>query len=210
MRQRFGVYGGAFDPPHLAHVAMAQAFVQQFELDRLWVVPTGHAWHKAALSTSPVHRLAMARLAFANVPQAQVDDRELKRAGASYTIDTLESLAAEYPEADWFLLMGLDQWLNFNQWHRWEDIARMATISVAERPEYKSALGQKALKFAPESIPPGCTARRLDWQPVALSSTGVRAQWVHGPVVAESAMAMVPPAIARYISLHQLYTTTIT
>lgn len=209
-RRSLGLYGGAFDPPHLAHVAMARAFVQQFALDQLWVMPTGNAWHKAPLATAPIHRLAMARLAFADLPQAQVDDREIKRPGASYTIDTLESLASENPDADWYLLIGLDQWLNFTQWHRWEDIARMATISVAERPEYKSAPGQKELKFAPERIPPGCTARRLDWQTVALSSTDVRAQWANGPAVAESATAMVPSAIARYISLHQLYTTTIT
>lgn len=209
-RQRVGVYGGAFDPPHLAHLAMARAFVAQCELDRLLVVPTGHAWHKPPVATSASHRLAMARLAFAEVPQAVVDDRELNRPGASYTIDTLEALATEHPSADWFVLMGLDQWLNFQHWHRWEDVARMATITVADRSEFKSAENQKELKFAPHRIPPGCTAQRLDWQQVALSSTRVRADWAHGLSVAESAQAMVPASVARYISLHQLYTTTTT
>ncbi len=209
-RLRLGVYGGAFDPPHLAHVAMARAFVAQCALDSLWVVPTGHAWHKPMVQTPAPHRLAMAELAFAEVPQAVVDDRELKRPGASYTIDTLEALAAEHPNADWHVLMGLDQWLNFRRWHRWEDIARLATITVAERAEFESVQPQKELKFDPRSAPSGCTAQCLDWQPVALSSTRVRAHWGHTPTVAESTQAMVPAAVARYISRHQLYTPTTT
>lgn len=209
-RLRLGVYGGAFDPPHLAHVAMARAFVAQCALDSLWVVPTGHAWHKRMAQTPASHRLAMAQLAFAEVPQAVVDDRELKRPGASYTIDTLEALAAEHPNADWHVLMGLDQWLNFRRWHRWEDIARLATITVAERAEFESAQPQKELEFDPRSAPSGCTAQCLDWQPVALSSTRVRAHWGHTPTVAESTQAMVPAAVARYISRHQLYTPTTT
>ena len=81
--QRIGVFGGAFDPPHNAHVALAQAALEQFGLDMLYVIPTGQAWHKARVLSAPEHRLAMTRLAFAGMPRVRVDERELQRAGPS-------------------------------------------------------------------------------------------------------------------------------
>ena len=75
MSRRIGIFGGAFDPPHLAHVALAQAAVTQLGLDELRVFPTGQAWHKARALTGAAHRLAMAKLAFGAVPGAVVDDR---------------------------------------------------------------------------------------------------------------------------------------
>ena len=79
--QRLGVYGGAFDPPHLAHTALARAAWEQLSLDALCILPTGQAWHKARELTDAEHRLAMTRLAFAEWPQARVDAREIHRAG---------------------------------------------------------------------------------------------------------------------------------
>ena len=72
---RAGMFGGAFDPPHRAHVALARAAIAQLRLDRLFVVPTGDAWHKARTLTAAAHRLAMTRLAFAGIAQVRVDDR---------------------------------------------------------------------------------------------------------------------------------------
>ena len=92
---RIGLFGGAFDPPHYAHMALARAAVRQLGLSRLHVTPTGQAWHKSRPLTPAAQRLAMCRLAFAHEPRCVVDGRETRRDGPSYTIDTLAALQAE-------------------------------------------------------------------------------------------------------------------
>jgi nicotinate-nucleotide adenylyltransferase len=93
--KRLGIFGGSFDPPHMAHIALAQHAIAQFKLDVLRIIPTGDAWHKTRPLTASPHRLAMTRLAFAHLPQAEVDTREIDRLGATYTLDTLLELQAE-------------------------------------------------------------------------------------------------------------------
>ncbi len=107
--RRVGMFGGAFDPPHLAHVALARAAIEQLGLDELRVFPTGMAWHKSRALTPGPHRLEMARLAFAEVPRAIIDPREVRRDGPTYTIDTLRELQRELPQAQLVLVIGADQ-----------------------------------------------------------------------------------------------------
>jgi nicotinate-nucleotide adenylyltransferase len=104
-----GVFGGAFDPPHIAHIALAQAALEQLQLDELRVVPTGQAWHKSRTLTPAVHRLEMTRLAFAAMDRVVVDARETLRSGPSFTVDTLAELSSELPAARLFLVIGEDQ-----------------------------------------------------------------------------------------------------
>ena len=97
--KRLGIFGGSFDPPHLAHIALAQHAVAQFGLDELRIIPTGDAWHKTRTLTASPHRLAMTRLAFADVPHTLVDTREVDRLGATFTYDTLQEIHTEQPDA---------------------------------------------------------------------------------------------------------------
>ena len=212
---RVGVYGGAFDPPHLDHLAMAQAFVSHLSLQRLVVVPTGQAWHKATDLSPAEQRLAMARTAFApdHFPtgcEVVVDDREVRHPGPSYTHQTLGSVQAEAPGARWALLVGQDQFDRFTTWHRWQHIAQVATLVVAERAIYSSARCVFGIEFAPLSPLPNFgdspqlpAPVALPWRGLGLSSTHIRAHVAtHGT---EGLQAMVLPAVARYISDHQLY-----
>ncbi|GAC1601977.1 MAG: hypothetical protein NVS3B2_05310 [Ramlibacter sp.] len=137
--RRIGMFGGAFDPPHLGHVALARAAVEQLALDELRVFPTGQAWHKARELSPAVHRLAMARLAFADVLHACVDERELRRAGPTYTVDTLRELHREFPGSDLLLVIGADQAESLHSWREGEAIARLATIAIAA-PDFPSLL----------------------------------------------------------------------
>jgi len=137
--KRIGVFGGAFDPPHNAHVALAQVVLEQFELDTLYVIPTGWALHKDRTLSPPEHRLAMTRLAFKDMPRTRVDDRELQRAGPSFTIDTLQALQAENPQAQLYLVIGSDQFASFRQWHRWQEILEFAIICIADRVQFTEA-----------------------------------------------------------------------
>lgn len=190
------MFGGAFDPPHRAHVALARAAVQQLALDDLRILPTGQAWHKSRTLTDAGHRLAMARLAFAHVAGATVDDRELHRHGPTYSVDTLRELQAEHPQAQLYLLMGEDQAADFTRWHEWQEVARLAVLAVAGRG---SGAGVAALAALP-----GVRVVALQWPAMAESATDIRARLTRGQDIAE----LVEPAVARYIECHHLYRTT--
>ena len=187
------MFGGAFDPPHKAHELMAAAAVDQLGLDRLYVFPTGQAWHKDRPLTPARHRLAMAKLAFGRIPAVQVDDRELERTGPTYSIDTLRELQAQHPGAQLFLLIGEDQAASFSRWHAWQDIARLAVLAVAGRG---SGAGLQALQALP-----GVRVRRLDLPQMAESATHIRALQTAGQDIS----ALVDPAVARYIASQLLY-----
>lgn len=198
--KRIGVFGGAFDPPHRAHVALAQAAVEQFNLNALHVIPTGQAWHKARALSAPEHRLAMTRLAFENLKGVQVDARELQRAGPTFTIDTLKALQGENAGCQLFLFIGTDQFSAFGQWHRWEEILEIAIICIAGRS--KSALTQSQFDvYAPRNH--RFSILKLPLMPV--SATQIRQMIALGKATADEASKLVPEAVARYISQHQLY-----
>ena len=193
---RLGMFGGAFDPPHRAHVALAGAAIAQLRLDALYVFPTGNAWHKARVLTDAEHRLAMARLAFAELPAVHVDDRELRRTGATYSVDTLRELQAEHPGARLHLLMGEDQAASFTRWHAWEEIARLAVLCVAGRGTGEGVAALQAL--------PGVRVEVLQWTRMPESATEIRNRLTAGQDITD----LVEPAVARYIDSHHLYQST--
>ena len=200
IRQKVGVFGGAFDPPHHAHVALAQAAITALALDTLHVIPTGQAWHKSRALSSAPDRLAMTRLAFQNMPRVVVDDREIKRAGPTYTIDTLLALQAETPDAQFYLALGADQFAAFKHWHRWQEILQIAIICIAKRP-CKDWVADQYDTF-PELRDRVLT---LQMPPMAVSATQIR-QLLAGGLGENHAMAdLLPNPVARYIAQHRLY-----
>lgn len=199
-QRRIGVFGGAFDPPHNAHVALAEAAIAQFGLDTLYVVPTGHAWHKSQALSAPERRLAMARLAFGGLAHVEVDEREVQRPGPTFTIDTLTALQVENPDAQIHLFIGADQFAAFRQWHRWQDILDIAIICIAGRAQ---SMPVKPQFEAYESRSNRFTLLDLPLMPV--SATQIRQLAASGAATAGEITRLVPEAVARYISLHQLY-----
>ena len=198
--RRVGVFGGAFDPPHIAHVALAEAAIGQFDLAALHIVPTGQAWHKARALSEPEHRLAMARLAFGHLERAVVDGRELHRAGPTFTIDTLRALQDENPDCQLCLFMGADQFAAFEQWHQWRAILEIAIICIAERTGSVSTQARFD-QFVPRNN--RFFTLKLPLMPV--SATFIRQALTLGAATAEEIAQWVPQAVARYISLHHLY-----
>lgn len=194
------MFGGSFDPPHLAHVALAQAAVVQLELDTLYIVPTGQAWHKARALSAKADRLAMSRLAFGGLDRIQVDDRELERSGPSFTIDTLEALQAENPGAQLYLVIGRDQFAALASWHRWEDLLKIAIICIADRPDTVRAGGRFDQQIQPA---PAVLSLQLPLMPV--SATDIRQQISTGSATPQGLAGLVPEAVARYIERHHLY-----
>jgi len=194
--QRLGMYGGSFDPPHNAHLALAQLAVTHLHLDELRILPTGDAWHKSRQLTPAHHRLAMARIAFAVVPKAVVDDREVRRAGATYTIDTLRELQAEHPGTELFLVMGQDQAIALTQWRDWQEVVRMATLAIAGRPE-----ANERATLAATGLPPNARTVHLPLPSMIESSSDIRAKLARGDDIS----ALVPPGVASYIASHSPY-----
>jgi nicotinate-nucleotide adenylyltransferase len=186
---RLGVYGGAFDPPHNAHVAMARAAVEQLRLDELRIFPTGNAWHKSRELTPAADRVAMAKIAFGGVPRTVIDEREVRRTGATYTIDTLRELAREIPGVELFLIMGEDQAVAFTTWREWQEVAKAAKLYVARRPS--TASGKAPVAFETLQLPS-----------MPESATEIRSLIADG----EDVFSLVPPAVASYIASHHLYT----
>ncbi len=190
------MFGGAFDPPHHAHVALAQAAMAQLQLDQLRVVPTGQAWHKSRTLSPARHRCAMARLAFAGLPGVEIDARETRRPGPSYTVETLRELAAEQPGAELVLLLGQDQAAAFTTWHAWQEIGSIAIISIAARPD--SARAETTLDALLQA---GARCQPLELPAWPVSSSEIRQRLAAG----ERVNHLVPDPVARYIDHHHLY-----
>lgn len=198
---RVGVFGGAFDPPHEAHVALAEAALSQLGLAELHVIPTGQAWHKTRALTPGAHRLAMARLAFAGLGgRVLVDSREVLRDGPTYTLDTLRELQREQPAAQLVLIMGADQARALPSWHGWQAILGIAIVSVA----YRASSAGDTVPFDPAllpGLPAGARFEALELPPMDTSATEIRRRVAIG----EDISSLVPPAVARYIDQHHLY-----
>jgi nicotinate-nucleotide adenylyltransferase len=230
-KRRLGVFGGAFDPPHLAHHALAQAALAQFQLNQLLVMPTGQAWHKSRDLTRAEHRLAMARLAFADVPQVQVDARETQRTGPTYTFDTLTELRQEHPHAELFLFIGSDQAHAFHTWHQWQGILKLATVVEARRETATGATsserstwglhagldkgaepnvvlatkGSEAAQWhnTPQEKPVVSAVLQMPNMPC--NATDIRASIAQGQPITE----WLSPSVWHYIQQHRLYQTTL-
>ncbi len=197
---RIGVYGGAFDPPHLAHASLAQHALDQLQLDQLLLMPTGSAWHKARALSAAVHRIAMAQLAFSNLPKTRIDERETQRTGHSYTIDTLEHLHTEHPSAQLFLLMGQDQFASFSTWHRWQDIAQLAIICIAARAVNTWTYPKNSMA---SEVQTGCKIEPINMPDMPISATDIRQRVKTGQRIDH----LVNPDVARYIAQQSLYLT---
>ena len=195
--RRIGVFGGAFDPPHLAHVALVRSAIDALQLDEVRVLPTGQAWHRSGQLTDAQHRLAMTRLAFAGMPEVVVDDREIRRTGPSYTVDTLADIAHEQP-AQLYLLIGDDQRRSLPAWHRIGEITRLAIICAAARDPQVAAwhAGQ-----SDASAVPGPEIQPLPMPLMPISATDIRERLSRQTGVD----GLVAPAVERYIHEHHLY-----
>jgi nicotinate-nucleotide adenylyltransferase len=192
VKQRIGLFGGSFDPVHNAHLALARQALAELRLDELRWVPVGQPWQKLRPLTPAAQREAMLRLAIGGEPRFVVERGELERPGPSYTLDTVRELQAVAPDAQWFLVIGQDQYAGLHTWFGFEELLPLVTLAVAWRPD----------------APPSADARvraaaqvALALPPMAVSATDIRQRVGAGKDIS----ALVPPAVALYIHQHRLY-----
>ena len=130
---KIGIFGGTFNPPHLAHLNIAEDFSRRLNFDKLIIMPTYQPPHKQAQSLADSEdRLRMCRLLF-DMENTEISDMEIQRQGKSYTYDTLCQLEEKYPGAELYLIIGSDMLLSFHKWYRYEDILRKCTLCVLTR-----------------------------------------------------------------------------
>jgi len=141
-----GIFGGTFDPIHYGHLRSAFEMLQVLRLSEVRFFPSGDPPHRGSTYATAQLRLEMVRAATAGQPEFVVDDREMRRAGPSYTIDTLISLREEHPDASLGLIVGMDAFLGLTSWRRWDELLGLAHIVVAHRPGWRApdigALGE--------------------------------------------------------------------
>ena len=161
-RRRLGLFGGTFDPPHRGHVAalLAAAATQRFDVIEVTVAGDPYQKRLSGSVLPAAARLEMARAAFADLPLVVVSDREIRREGPSYTIDTVRELLGEYDEVD--LIIGADLVDQIDAWHEAPTLKTLVAVGVVPRPG-----GQPAL-------PAGWRSYVIDMEPVDLSSTYIR------------------------------------
>lgn len=133
-----GVFGGTFDPIHYGHLRTAFELWQAVRLAQVRFLPTGDPPHRDTPLADTALRLAMVRAAIADQPAFVVDDRETRRQGRSYSVDTLVELRREFPDRSLCLLLGMDAFLGLPAWHRWRELPELAHIVVAHRPGWRA------------------------------------------------------------------------
>ena len=138
MPQPIGIFGGTFDPIHYGHLRTAFELWQLLRLEEVRFLPAGNPPHREQPLASPELRLRMVQAAVVGQPSFTVDDREMRRRGVSYSVDTLAELRAENPDRSLCLLLGMDAFLGLPHWHRWRELLGLAHIVVAHRPGWKA------------------------------------------------------------------------
>ncbi len=209
---RIGIFGGSFNPIHYGHLLMADQVFEMLRLDRLLLVPAATPPHKAACGLAPaIHRHAMTRLATSSDSRFAVADIELRRAGPSYTVDTLETLAANGD--DLIPVMGSETFLGLLDWHAPQRLPKLARLAVV--PRHSSAFdpdgpaAQKVLRGIGAdpfvSVAEGTIPARATLLVHALSLP-VSASDIRERVRGERSIAYrLPPAVIDYIETHRLY-----
>src|SRR5262245_29374614 len=175
--RRILVFGGTFDPPHIAHANLPELAARQLECDEIIYVPAAiNPLKQDHPPTAKEHRLAMLLLAIANIPNAKISAIELDRKGPSYTIDTLRALRQQFassgdsprtkpsrskrpmpssssdPPPEFRLLLGCDQALSFHEWKDWQEILKLATPAVMVRPPWTPKSFERELRAAYSAV----------------------------------------------------------
>lgn len=198
---RIGIYGGSFSPVHNGHLAAARAFMEQMWLDVLYVIPARDPPHKQLDGqVSAAQRLRMCKLAFAGTEGVIVSDMELRRAGKSYTVDTLRELSA--PARRLFLLCGTDMLLTLDEWKSPEEIFRLSYPVYVRREDDRTLDAPILEKIDAYNREYGKVVRRIVMPPIPISSAMVRGILAAGGDVS----GLVPPPVAAYIAENRLYT----
>ena len=202
--RRIGILGGTFDPPHLGHLLIAETARIALQLESVLFLPAGEPWLKSGQRVTPSsRRLRMVQLAVADNPDFCVCDCEVRRSGATYTVDTLRELRAAYPDvAEFYFIVGSDVLGQFHRWKEPEAILSLCRLAVIERPGAPANGVVMLAERFPDAIAAGAVVS-VAGPRVDFSASELRRILAAG----QSARYQIPDAVADYISRHSLYRT---
>ncbi len=190
-----GIYGGSFNPIHIAHTSLAESLLSQRHVDEVWFLVSPLNPLKQAVSSDILdydERLHLARLATADIKGIRISDFESHLPVPSYTINTLDALAEAYPEHTFSLIIGADNWEQFHRWYRWQDILDRYSLLIYRRPGYDI----DTASFSETS-----RIKLVDTPLYDISSTEIRKAIREG----KSPDEWLVPAVSQYIKEHGLY-----
>jgi len=185
---RIAIFGGTFDPIHNAHLEVARRAAEQFDLDRVLVVPAAHPPHKSRATHAPYEdRVRMAELACHDDPRLSVSRLE-ENTEHSYSIDTIEKLRRAAPGDEIFFIIGADAFAEIRTWWRWQDVIREVCFIVVSRPGHDY------------SVPDNARVVRLSTVDLPISSSEIRRLLSAGERPRD-----LPDCVLQYILQHHLY-----
>ena len=192
VRERLGLLGGTFDPPHLGHLAAAVEVRESLGLDRVLLLVANEPWQKVGGRplSAPADRLAMTEASCAGIDGVEASSIEIARGGPTYTIDTLEELRERAPDAEFFLIVGADAAAGLDTWERHRELPSLATLVIVDRAG-----------DAEPPIPAGWTVEHVGMPRLDVSSTGLRARVAAG----RSLTPYVPQSVIDIIEERSLY-----
>lgn len=206
-----GVFGGTFDPIHYGHLRPLWEVKEALQFEELLLVPSCIPPHRGKPNATAEQRLEMLRLAVNEVPGFVIDERELQRAGPSYTVDTLQSLRDELGDVALCWVMGLDAFLGLEGWHEWQRLNELAHIVVTQRPgsehpadgvlaelvEHRQAFDVAELRLAAAGLIYFQDVTQLD-----ISATDIRRRLA----AEQDVRFLMPDSVRQYIECNRLYT----
>ncbi len=208
------VLGGTFDPVHYGHIKSAVAVRKRLGVAEVRLIPAFAPPHRVDPESSPADRLAMLRIAARGHRGVVVDDREIRREGISYTVDTLQSLRKEVgPSQPIYFVLGMDAYRTLNQWYEWRRIATLAHVVVLRRPgharpDLSSSVPAEVGEWAEARRPDGGAGAGasgcvyyMELEQMAISATEIRGAFHRGEVPRQK----LPDAVIEYIDDHGLY-----
>lgn len=206
-----GILGGTFDPIHNGHLRTALEVQQCLSLEQVRFIPCGEPPHRIAPVADPVQRLCMVRAAISTQEKFKLDDREIKRKGPSYMVDTLTSLKQDFSDTSLCLILGTDAFNGLEQWHRWQQIFELANIVVMQRPAIKghNALNKRLLELLKHRLLDVDEFKRkkqgaITFVPVTqmdISATSIRKQWQQGKDI----QYLLPDSVLTLIRQQHIY-----
>lgn len=200
--RRIGLMGGTFDPVHIGHLLAAEAAREAAELSEVWFIPTSVPVHKPQPGASGADRRALVAAAIADHAGFRLEDIELDRQGASYTIDTVVELRRRHPDDAFYWIVGADMRDDLPRWRRIEELAGLVTFVALERPAAGGGLAELA-EGGRQPLPAYLQGRILDahMPQIGISSTDIRRRRAEG----RSIRYMVPEAVRTEIERKGLY-----
>lgn len=199
VRMKIGMFGGSFNPIHIGHIQLANAFTENLALDKLLIIPTCVSPHKISNNmASAEQRLEMCRIAFKNNPNFEVSDIEIQRGGTSYTYLTIQKISEIYKNDELFLITGADMFMSIHTWKHPEIIFSLAVICTVPRNNDNIENLEKQSEYLKTL---GAKTKLLDINVITVSSTEIRGKIKNG----ESTDGLIPIEVREYINKNGLF-----